>query len=209
MTRWVQPGLVALALWGLGCAREGERDSSLPADVEIGSAPASTARSDVSAGRVAGTERAEQGRLVSWTLPDRAGAQLGSACPTSPATGPAAPVVAGVLFDACGNRGRVSVEVQSFGALRDVPPCTMRRLAKSPDKPGMNAITACVEGDRIVVNSSCMFCRQAFAGTAVLARLSELTPDQNKWLQAVADLRDGPSTPEEWRAAVDAGQPDR
>ncbi len=118
----------------------------------------------------------------------------------------AAPKLGSACVDAslCGTKNKVSVRAFAFHSfrMRHDEPCKL--VATSPMAMVVqDAPSACVAGDRLYVETSCMMCRMP-QGTVVEANISELTPQQISNLQKVAGFeKRGPlRTAAEWQSAV-------
>ncbi len=132
--------------------------------------------------------------LEGWRLPGSA-SSLGTACEPAPTGGFDATGV-----DPCGGRGRVSMEVV-VSALRALPPCELRSLDGEGGRYSPYARQACLDGDHLVVATHCLHCRMPDAGTAVHARVSELTSAQQEYIAGLLELRGSP--PGGFRALVE------
>jgi hypothetical protein len=117
-----------------------------------------------------------------------------------------APKLGSACVDAslCGTKNKVSVRSFAFHnfRMRHDEPCKL--VSTSPTvMVAQDAPSACVAGDRLYVETSCMMCRMP-QGTVVEAVISELTPQQISNLQKVAGFeKRGPlRTAAEWQSAV-------
>ena len=118
----------------------------------------------------------------------------------------AAPKLGSACVDAslCGTKNKVSVRAFAFHnfRMRQDEPCKL--ISTGPIGTVVQDVpSACVAGDRLYVETSCMICRMP-QGTVVEAAISELTPQQLSNLQKVAGFeKRGPlRTAAEWQSAV-------
>ena len=118
----------------------------------------------------------------------------------------AAPKLGSACVDAslCGTKNKVSVRAFAFHnfRMRHDEPCKL--ISTGPIGTVVQDVpSACVAGDRLYVETSCMICRMP-QGTVVEAAISELTPQQLSNLQKVAGFeKRGPlRTAAEWQSAV-------
>jgi hypothetical protein len=182
--------LFALAGVLVACSSEPQSKASDTPDVVLEAPPSSTATTIASAL----PRREPPSALVGWTLPAKEGGALGAACgrATEPDT-------------SCGTQGRVSLESQTRKPLGhgNDPPCKLERIGDDK-KFSPNTASACIDGDYLVINTVCMVCRMPDVGSAVLARLSELTPAQHKHLGQVLMLPEEktPTSADGWRQLV-------
>lgn len=138
-------------------------------------------------------------KLEGWTLPGKVGPDLGKPCEVDAVDG--IPKV-----QSCGSRNRVSLEAQNK-PLRAVAPCKMRSLPpENPEQQMLrDARQLCVDGDHLLVSVICIICR-IDSGSALHARISELTEGQTKYLHSVLGLANGPTDAAGWRALFDKSE---
>lgn len=144
---------------------------------------------------------------IAPTLPLLGGLpQLGSACPP-----PSADAQRGVVVEACGAKGRVSLRFDARSAknaFTKAPPCTLVSVEKKqPNGPGMGeARRACVEDGVLYAASVCMMCRLPTAGWSAVGVIAELTKEQSLALQEKLGLSTSAtlSTTEAWQKAIAA-----
>lgn len=179
--------LVSVCLMGGGACTGADRPVADSTDVEV-EPPAASASTTA-----APIEREAVSVLGTWRLPraEQNSPILGAPCAAG-TTGRWKPEAI------CGTKDRVSLELQYYALLDAGPPCEM--IDVSP-KTTMHRVTGCVEGDLMVFNSHCVMCRVMDAGTAVRARLSELTPVQLEELRNQSGMGEAaPKTVDGWRA---------
>jgi hypothetical protein len=117
-----------------------------------------------------------------------------------------APKLGSACIDAslCGTKNKVSVRAFAFHNFRKRPDEPCKLVSTIPIGVVVHDVpSACVAGDRLYVETSCMMCRMP-QGTVVEAAISELTPQQIANLQKVAGFeKHGPlRTAAEWQSAV-------
>lgn len=109
-------------------------------------------------------------------------------------------------LDACGTRGRTSLEVNgATSMLAKSGDCEPQTLARQ----GMYASLACVRDDFLHAGSECFACRMLGAGWSVRARIPELTAAQSVELQRHLGLdASRPLTSAAaWKRAIEAAKP--
>lgn len=183
-------GLV-LAVTLVGCPSSEATEVQLgTSEVQLTAAPSSTE----TGAPLPREEVSLPSKLEGWSLPGKVGPELGKPCP---ADGPEGmPKV-----QSCGTRNRVSLEAQNK-PLRPAADCAMRSL-DDPQKPiQQDSRALCVDGDHLLVSVVCIICR-VDSGSALHARISELTEGQTKYLHSVLGLKDGPTDAAGWRALYD------
>jgi hypothetical protein len=172
-------------LMGLVACRERPVADATDVEVEPPAASASTTAAPI--------EREDVAVLGTWRLPraEKNSPVLGAPCSVDSTSRWKPETI-------CGTKDRVSLEVQFYALMGMEPPCEM--IEVSP-KTSMQRVTGCVEGDLMIINSHCVMCRVMDAGTAVRARLSELTPVQLEELRNQSGMGEAaPKTADGWRA---------
>jgi hypothetical protein len=173
----------------VGCASEPQSKNSDAPDVVLETPPSSTATAMASA-----LPRKEPpSALAAWSLPAKQGPAIGTECPRDNDE----------ALAKCGTKSRVSLELQPKKPLRGELPCKLEPLGEE-GKFSMNAASACIDGDYLVISTVCMVCRMPDVGSAALARMSELTLAQHKQLAKLVGLADdkAPSSADGWRQVV-------
>ncbi len=139
-------------------------------------------------------------KLDGWQLPGSTVA-LGTTCESAAVPDKGAPPL-------CGERGKVSIEWRRSALVRADLPCTLRSLEDDEARVLVNARSACIDGDHLVISSHCIVCRSLDAGNAYHARISELGPEQQAYLHQALMLTDEkPTTVAGWRALIERGKP--
>jgi hypothetical protein len=129
------------------------------------------------------------------------------AATTRPLLGAACPPPGALTPDPCGTQGRVALEVDTHTvALARNAECELVALGRPP--PGVNAPSACLEGDVLYAANACIACRLVGAGWSAKARVAELTAAQALEVQKQLGL---PATrpftsADEWRRALAAAR---
>jgi hypothetical protein len=102
----------------------------------------------------------------------------------------------------CGKSGKVAIIRERLRAHKGVP-CTPVPI--SPPHAMPNRVSACIDGERVFVTSSCIVCR-IMTEDRLLALVSDMTPAQLEEAQALAALPKSPAltTVAAWKSAIDA-----
>ena len=104
----------------------------------------------------------------------------------------------------CGPSGRVAVTAYRFHQhrMRDDLPCKPVSTSGSTLTVERELVSACVAGDRLYVESTCIVCRIS-SGTVLEGNVSDMTPGQLAFVQRHAGLRGAPlRTAEAWERAI-------
>lgn len=102
----------------------------------------------------------------------------------------------------CGTGARVAVTAHRYMFRgTEGPSCELVSVAAADFMAG-HATSACVEGDHLYVNRSCVVCRSP-SGTAIEGLISEMTPGQLAFVQEHAGLKGAPLlSAQEWDLAI-------
>lgn len=188
------PLLLSLTL--AGCpSSEGTEVLHGTAEVELTAAPSSTETGTP----LPREEASAPSKLEGWALPGKVGPELGKPC--EPDAVESIPKV-----QSCGSRNRVSLEAQNK-PLRAPAPCKMRSAPPENAEQRMlrDSRQLCVDGDHLLISVVCIICR-IDSGSALHARMSELTEGQTKYLHSVLGLANGPTDAAGWRALFEKSE---